>query len=140
MSVMNAKSLNQVFEQTYMLMDSIMENPKHCDRTASGKYKNFARAIDYFTSNIRVEDSWSRGEEDEEDDDDNNYFEAGYHESSAVFYPFSENETPEKDDVIHETRKWLELLESILVDIEDNSIACQAVEIKNRLLSMIKNL
>jgi hypothetical protein len=137
MSEMNAKSLNQVFEQTYMLMDSIMENPEHCDRTASGKYRNFARAIDYFTSNIRVEDAWSRNDEGH---DDNNYFEAGYHESSAIFYPFSENETPEKDDVIHETRKWLELLESILVDIEDNDIACQAAEIKNRLLNMIKNL
>jgi len=99
---MTSKLLNKVFEQTYILMESILDNPEHCDMTANGEYNNFMRAIEFFTANIRVEDTWTMNEDEE---DDNNYFETGYHDSSVVFYPFSENQEHEKDDIIYETKK-----------------------------------
>lgn len=133
------KKLNQLFEKTYLLMEEIMENPEHTDNIANGDYEHLPQAIEFFTSEIRVEDDWAR--DDEDGDNEDAYFVAGYHESCRVFYPFSETDKPDADEVEYQANKWLNLLESVILDLEDEEeFQEEATNIKTELSTLILNI
>ncbi len=147
----SSKLLNVIFEDIYMLMDAILDNPKHLDNTSNKKYSYFSSAIETFTSNIKTkelwidEDDYDKNDEDYEDKDENEdnkyknrpYFESGYHETTGVYYPFDNNEELEKNDIINKTHSWTLLLDSIFLDIDDDEFISQAKELKERLFKFI---
>jgi len=137
MSQMNAvKLLNEFFEETYLLMESIMEDPELCDKTVNGDYNNFKRHMEKFTSDVETKDAWIKDEHKNEESN-KKYFETGYHDDTAVLYPFKEDQELKIQEIIKITDKWRMFLYSIIEDVEDDDFVIEATNLKYKLTKLI---
>jgi hypothetical protein len=124
-----SKLLNNIFEEIYLLMETILENPNY--------YGCIEFEVVNFTDNIRTTDP----DELDEDSDFESYFEAGYHGSTIVFYPFNQHEDlPNKTVVLEETETWSNLLLSIVDEISEKQYKNKALDINIRLTNLINTL
>jgi hypothetical protein len=130
MTETNCTLFNGIFEEIYTLMEDILDNPKYCDCV------DFRYAMVNFTDNIRTEDPF-----EVEDEEDETYFEAGYRDSTVVFYPFNHNEDlPDKTVVFEETETWRDFLQHIVDDIKEKKYVSKALDISLRLANLINTL
>jgi hypothetical protein len=129
MSAIQSKLLNEIFEEIYVLMENILQN--------SDYYDFIAFEVENFTNNIRTEDP----DELDEDADFESYFEAGYHGSTIVFYPFNHAEDlPSKTFVLEETEDWSSLLLIISHEIPEKKYKKEALDINTKLTNLINTL
>jgi hypothetical protein len=129
-----AETLNEIFEETYLLLDDILENPIYCH----DDFDDFKEAMINFMDNVRTRDAWVK--DDDEEDDDESYFEAGYHDSTAVFYPFKNDELIEKSTVLEETMNWINLLEAIVHTVKEKNYKENALNINKKISLILENL
>jgi len=129
MTETKSKLLNNIFVEIYLLMENILQTTVYYD------FIEFE--VENFTNNIRTTDPY----ELDEDDDFESYFEAGYHDSTIVFYPFNNDEDiHDKTFVLQETNPWSNLLLSIVDEISEKQYKNQALDINIRLTNLINTL
>lgn len=104
--------LNNIFEDVYHLKEALC-GYKLPDYYSYGEAEiikeQIDEAIELFSLDVMTGDSWGMSEEDKKE---NTYFEAGYHYSDAVYYPFKRNSPIDYHYVSTVVRPWFGILDT----------------------------
>ena len=126
---MTGKQLNALFERLYRLNEELVR------MLESYNNDNLNQCVMSFMKHVRTEDAWTKSETQDP------YFEAGYHDSIRVFYPFKDEQTSfDKNELKQNQKLWKTFLQSVANCSIDKNMKSKALEIECDLIVLFASL
>lgn len=108
------KQINNLFEKIYHLFEDAIMIPEYLNLDNH----NIQNTIIEFMDDTRIEGEWDMTDEDRQGFG-TVYFEAGYHDSNAVYYPFKDTNDIDKIKLNELFDTWENALECIIDECKE---------------------
>lgn len=135
MSQTYGKQINKIFEKIYHLFEDSIMIPDYLNLD---NY-NIKSTIIEFMDNAVIESEWNMTDEDRQGFG-TVYFEAGYHDSDAVYYPFEDKNDIDKIKFNKLCDTWENALECIIDECKEEENVQAAEELLQQLKAIYDNV